>query len=165
VRAKRDRIQVAARLAEALRRGTSILGYPKQTMGYGRTNPYLSMQEPVLFRGANALAASTRGWHEAKHDLRPWLSYFLGVLTAAYREFEPRAEAVTAGRGSKAGLVKSFVRSNLSDAFTFADVKRASPGVSDDYIRQVLRELRDAGIIEGTGAGRGAGWRRLRPDF
>jgi Fic family protein len=113
----------------------------------------------------DALAASTQGWHEAEHDLRPWLSYFLGVLTAAYREFEPRAEAVTAGRGSKAGLVKSFVRSNLSDAFTFADVKRASPGVSDEYIRQVLRELRDAGIIEGTGAGRGAGWRRLRPDF
>jgi hypothetical protein len=111
------------------------------------------------------LGLSTRGWHEAKHDLRPWLSYFLGVLTAAYREFEPRAEAVTAGRSSKAGLVESFVHSNLSDAFTFADVKRASPGVSDDYIRQVLRELRDAGIIEGTGAGRGAGWRRLRRDF
>jgi hypothetical protein len=43
----------ASRLAEALRRGSSILGYPKQTMGYGRTNPCLSMQEPVLFRGAN----------------------------------------------------------------------------------------------------------------
>ena len=112
-----------------------------------------------------ALAASTERWHEAKHDLRPWLTYFLGVLTAAYREFEPRAEAATAGRGSKAELVKSFVRSNLSEAFTFADVKRASPGVSDEYIRQILRELRDAGVIEGTGAGRGAGWRRLRGDL
>jgi Fic family protein len=113
----------------------------------------------------DALAASTERWHTGEHDLRPWLSYFLGVLTAAYREFEPRAEAVTAGRGSKAALVTSFVRSNLSDAFTFGDVKRASPGVSDEYIRQVLRELRDAGVIEGTGAGRGAGWRRLRHDF
>lgn len=111
-----------------------------------------------------ALANSTVRWHEVGHDLGPWLSYFLGVVTAAYREFEPRAEAVTAGRGSKAELVKSFVRSNLSDAFTFTDVKRASPGVSDEYIRQVLRELRDGGIIEGTGAGRGAAWRRLRRD-
>ena len=109
-----------------------------------------------------ALAASTDGWHEGGHDLEPWLSYFLGVITAAYREFEPRAEAVTAGRGSKAELVRAFVRSSLSDDFTFADVKRAAPGVSDEYIRQVLRELRDAGTIEGTGAGRGAGWRRLR---
>lgn len=94
-----------------------------------------------------ALAASTERWHEPEHNLRPWLFYFLGVVTAAYREFEPRAEAVTAGRGSKAELVKSFVRANLSDAFTFAEVKRASPGVSDEYIRQVLRELRDAGVL------------------
>ncbi len=113
----------------------------------------------------DALAASTAGWHEGEHDLRPWLSYFLGVITAAYREFEPRAEAVTAGRGAKAELVKAFVRANISDSFTFAELKRAAPGVSDEYIRQVLRELRDSRIIEGTGAGRGAGWHRLRRDF
>ena len=76
-----------------------------------------------------------------------------------------RRRAVTAGRGSKAELVKAFVRANLSDTFTFAEVKRAAPGVSDEYIRQILRELRDNGIIEGTGAGRGAGWHRLRHDF
>ena len=107
-----------------------------------------------------ALGSSTAGWHDGTHDLQPWLSYFLGILTAAYREFEPRAQAVTAGRGSKAELVKAFVRSNVSDTFTFADVKRAAPGVSDEYIRQVLRELRDAGVLEVTGAGRGAAWRR-----
>ena len=108
-----------------------------------------------------ALAASTDGWHDAQHDLQPWLSYFLGVITAAYRAFEPRAEASTSGRGSKAELVKTFVRSTISDTFTFAEVKRAAPGVSDEYIRQVLRELRDSGIIEGTGAGRAAAWHRL----
>ena len=59
--------------------------------------------------------------------------------------------------------MKTFIRSNVSHSFTFAEVKRAAPGVSDEYIRQVLRELRDAGAIEGTGAGRGAGWRRLHP--
>lgn len=110
----------------------------------------------------DALGRSTVGWHDGTHDLQPWLSYFLGVITAAYREFEPRAAAVTSGRGSKRELVKAFVRSNLGDTFTFADVKRAAPGVSDDYIRQVLRELRDTGSIEGIGAGRGARWQRLR---
>ena len=87
------------------------------------------------------------------------------MITAAYRELEPRAEVVTSGRGSKAELVKSFVRSNISDNFTFAEVKRAAPGVSDEYIRQVLRELRDNGVIQGTGAGRGAAWLRLRRDL
>lgn len=109
-----------------------------------------------------ALGRSTAGWHDGAHDLTPWLSYFLGTVAAAYRELEPRAEAVAAGRGSKAGLVTSFVRSSVSGTFTFADVKRAAPGVSDEYIRQVLRELRDAGEIEVTGAGRGASWRRRR---
>jgi Fic family protein len=109
----------------------------------------------------DALGRSTDGWHHGSHDPEPWLSYFLGILTAAYREFEPRAQAVTAGRGSKAELVKTFVRSSLSNTFSFADVKRAAPGVSDEYIRQVLRELRDAGALEVLGAGRGAKWRRL----
>lgn len=107
-----------------------------------------------------ALGASTKGWHEGSHDIQPWLSYFLGVLVAAYREFEPRASAVTAGRGSKAELVKAFVDSSVTDSFVFGDVKRAAPGVSDEYIRQVLRQLRDEGLVEVTGAGRGARWRR-----
>jgi Fic family protein len=110
----------------------------------------------------DALGQSTLGWHDGAHDLVPWLSYFLGILTAAYRAFEPRARAVSAGRGSKAELVKAFVHANLSDTFTFAEVKRQAPGVSDEYIRQVLRELRDDGIVEVRGAGRASTWRRLR---
>ena len=108
-----------------------------------------------------ALGASTVGWHEATHDVWPWLSYFLGIVAAAYRLFEPRAEAAAAGRGSKAELVKAFVRGHVSDQFTFAEVRRAAPGVSDEYIRQVLRDLRDSGAIEVRGAGRGATWHRL----
>jgi len=61
--------------------------------------------------------------------------------------------------------VKTLVRSNISDSFTFAEVKRAAPGVSDEYIRQVLRELRNADIIEGPAPAAGAGWHRLRHDF
>lgn len=69
------------------------------------------------------------------------------------------------GRGAKSHRVKTFIRSNTSDLFSFAEAKRASPGVSDEYIRQVLRELRDDGVIERVGAGRGARWRRIRTDF
>jgi Fic family protein len=35
-----------------------------------------------------ALRKSSEDWHEAKHDLIPWLNYFLGVLRRAYREFQ-----------------------------------------------------------------------------
>lgn len=39
----------------------------------------------------DVLRRSSEGWHEGKHDLFPWLNYFLAVLKRAYREFEARA--------------------------------------------------------------------------
>lgn len=108
-----------------------------------------------------SLARSTEGWHEGEHDLRPWMSYFLGIVTAAYRRFEERVGSV-AGRGSKAGLVRAFIRSNVSDTFTVADLRRAVPGISDSYLWRLFGELRREGAIERIGAGRGARWRRLR---
>jgi Fic family protein len=38
------------------------------------------------------LHASSQGWHEGRHDLIPWLNYFLTVLKRAYREMEKTAE-------------------------------------------------------------------------
>ena len=36
------------------------------------------------------LEASSQGWHEATHDVNPWMDYFWGVLIRAYGEFEDR---------------------------------------------------------------------------
>jgi Fic family protein len=107
-----------------------------------------------------ALGRSTGGWHESEHDLAPWTSYFLGVLLAAYKEFEGRAGAL-AGRGSKRALITSFIDSLLVDEFTIADVRQAAPGVSDGYINRVLGELKNQGRIKPLGTGRSARWRRL----
>ena len=38
-----------------------------------------------------SLEKSTAGWDRGEHDIWPWLNYFLGVLNAAYAEFEARA--------------------------------------------------------------------------
>lgn len=107
-----------------------------------------------------ALASSTRGWHEDEHDLVPWTSYFLGILVAAYKELESRAGAL-AGRGSKRALITSFIESLIVDEFTIADVRRAAPGVSDGYINRVLADLKRQGEIKPLGTGRSARWRRL----
>ena len=68
-------------------------------------------------------------------------------------------------RGSKRALITSFIRLSLSDEFKIAQIRDASPGVSDAYISKVLSELKADGVIEPIGKGRGAGWRRLRHDF
>lgn len=105
-----------------------------------------------------SLARSTAGWHDGEHDLRPWISYFLGVVAAASRRFEERVGSVS-GRGSKAELVRAFIRANVSDTFTVADIRRAVPGVSDSYLWRLFGELKREGLIERVGAGRGARWR------
>lgn len=111
-----------------------------------------------------ALQRSTLGWHKGKHDLGPWTDYFLGIIVAAYREFENRTALVN-GRGSKRALITSFIRSSLSDEFKVAQIRDASPGVSDAYISKVLGELKADRVIEPIGKGRSARWRRLRRDF
>lgn len=109
-----------------------------------------------------ALRQSTEGWHSGTHDLGPWTGYFLGILIAAYRELESRAN-VLVGRGSKKALITTFIDSLLADEFTVSAVRQAAPGVSDAYISKVLGELKKAGVLEPIGTGRGARWRRLRP--
>lgn len=110
------------------------------------------------------LAASGRGWHDGTHDITPWLNYFLGIVTGAYNDFESRV-GVVAGRGSKRAAITQFIRASLSDEFTVADVRDAAPTASASYISKTLATLRDEGIIQPVGAGRGARWKRLRSDF
>lgn len=111
-----------------------------------------------------ALRAAGHGWHEDGHDIKPWLDYFLGILGAAYAEFESRA-AVVSGRGAKQDAIKQFIRSSLTDEFTVADIRRAAAGMSQSHLSKTLARLRDDGVIEPVGVGRGARWRRLKTDF
>jgi Fic family protein len=112
-----------------------------------------------------ALHASTVGWHEDEHTLEPWLSYFLGILVAAYAEFEVRVGAVAGSRGAKAAAIKNFIRSRASEKVTVEEIRRAVPSASDVYIREVLRKLRDEGVLRQDGRGPNAGWRRLHTAF
>src|SRR5947209_924955 len=45
------------------------------------------------------LHASSTGWHEGKHELLPWLNYFLAVLRRAYIQFKERAGQIKSPRG------------------------------------------------------------------
>jgi len=106
-----------------------------------------------------ALEASSQGWHEGRHDALPWLRYFWGVVLRAYREFEERVGTLRSGRGSKTDLIEEAVGRRLG-AFSISDIERECPGVSRDWIRIVLRRLRDERRIVRHGKGRGAKWVR-----
>lgn len=111
-----------------------------------------------------SLEKSTASWDRGEHDIWPWLNYFMGIVNAAYSEFETRAGELMSGRGSKAKRIKLYVRSNTSEVFTFEQVQQALPDISADHIRSELRKLRDCDVVESPGRGRKE-WRRLHTDF
>lgn len=103
------------------------------------------------------LEASSKNWHEGKHNSFPWLRYFWGTLLRAYQEFEERVGQIETSRGSKTEHVKSAVRRRIAP-FAISDIEKDCPGVSRDMIRLVLRELKKDGLISPQGKGRGAKW-------
>ena len=104
-----------------------------------------------------ALARSSRAWHEHAHDPHPWLDYFWGVLIRAYGEFEARVESL---KGSKTDQVRAAVARTLGP-FGIADLEHDCPGVSRDMVRHVLRQMRAEGLVHVEGRGRGAKWQAV----
>lgn len=106
-----------------------------------------------------ALEASSQAWHEGRHDVFPWMRYFWGVVLRAYREFEQRVGTLSRRRGGKADLVEEAVNRRVTP-FAISDIAAECPGVSRDWVRVVLRRMRDRGLIVPQGRGRGAKWVR-----
>jgi Fic family protein len=59
---------------------------------------YISLERLIEESRADyydVLRQSSEGWHEGRHDLLPWLNYFLAVLKRAYREIEERPASLS----------------------------------------------------------------------
>lgn len=108
------------------------------------------------------LETSSQGWHEAAHNVGPWLDYFWGAMLRAYREFEQRVGTIERGRGSKGERVRAEILKRTLP-FSISEIEAACPGVSRDMVRLVLREMKAEGRIAPTGKGRGAKWISLSP--
>jgi len=106
-----------------------------------------------------ALQRSSQRWHEGKHDLVPWLNFFLAIIRRACGEFEQRAGQIKSPRGAKTKLIEQAIASTLSD-FTVTELERLCPGVGRDLIRHRLKELKASGSVECIGRGPGAKWRK-----
>ena len=103
------------------------------------------------------LEASSQGWHEAAHNIAPWLNYFWGALLRAYREFEERVGTIAHGRGSKGTRVRTEILKRHRP-FSISEIEEACPGISRDTVRVILRAMKSEGLIASTGKGRGAKW-------
>jgi Fic family protein len=107
-----------------------------------------------------ALLDSSRGWLEGEHDLRPWWNYFLGMLTAAYKELESRVGTLTGARGAKREMVRSAVM-RMTGRFTIDDLRKACLGVSYPTLQRALSDLKDQGVVRCLARGPHAPWERV----
>lgn len=124
---------------------------------------YISLErifEDTKEGSRNTFEASSQGWHQGQHNAKPWLDYFWGALLRAYREFEERVGTIERGRGSKGDRVRAEVLGRCLP-FSISEIEEACPGVSRDMVRLVLRAMKSEGLIESTGKGRGAKWKRV----
>ncbi len=123
---------------------------------------YISLErliEDNKERYYEALEASSRGWHDSRHDPWPYINFVLYTIKTAYKEFEDRIGRTKSPRGAKTELVLAAVRS-FTGPFALADLERACPGVSRDMIRNVLKKLKESGGITARGRGPGALWEK-----
>ena len=109
-----------------------------------------------------ALEASSAGWHEGRHDAFPWLRYCWGVMLRAYRDFEERVGTLRTGKGAKTDAVVASVERRIGP-FAISEIEADCPGVTRDWIRMVLRRLKQEDRIVLHGRGRGARWVRREP--
>lgn len=108
----------------------------------------------------DTLNESDRDWHNnGRHNPRPWVEYFLSVLTKASREFTGKVEAVSTAYGMKRALVIATV-DEMPDIFSISDLSQKCPTVGRDTLRNTLNDLKKQGCLKVLGRGRNAKWQK-----
>ena len=100
-----------------------------------------------------ALQDSSAGWHEAANDYLPFVRYMLGVVIAAYREFDARAQLLVTKHLSKPGRVREIIRATTG-RITKAQIMAQCPDVSQKTVERALTEMLGSGEIIKIGGGR-----------
>lgn len=100
-----------------------------------------------------ALQESSAGWHENVNDYAPFVRYMLGIVAAAYREFDQRAQLLTAPALSKPDRVREVIRGTLGK-ITKAQIMEKCPDVAQITVQRALNELVKSGEIIKLGGGR-----------
>ena len=100
-----------------------------------------------------ALQASSYNWHEGTNDYAPFVTYMLGILTAAYRDFESRIELLTTKGLSKPDRVREIIKNHLGK-ITKSEIMAKCPDISQITVQRALAELLKNGEITKLSGGR-----------
>lgn len=99
------------------------------------------------------LQESSRNWHEGTNDYALFVTYLLGVLLAAYRDFETRIELLTNRVLSKPDWVREIIRKHLGK-ITKSEIMVQCPDISQITVQRALAEMLKNGEITKLSGGR-----------
>ena len=108
----------------------------------------------------DALRQSQTGWHEGKEDPVPFIKYLLGIVIAAYRDFEDRFSLIE----TKLPAEETVRRATLQKIgrFTKQDIHELCPSLSISSVESALRKLVAAGELKREGTGKNTCYYRLK---
>ena len=99
-----------------------------------------------------ALQESSQNWHEEKNDDTAFIKYILGIIVAAYRDFEERVNML-GKKVSARDMVEKAIRSKIGK-FTKNDIMELCPEIGRGSVENSLKALCEEGIIKKEGQGR-----------
>ncbi len=100
-----------------------------------------------------SLQESSIKWHDEDNDYEPFVSYLLGVISAAYRDFFERTELLEGERIAKPNRVEEEIRKTIG-TITKAELMERVPGISQTTVQRTLTELVRQRKIRKIGNGR-----------
>lgn len=106
------------------------------------------------------LEQSSENWHDSKNNIWCFIRYMLGVLLAAYREFESRVVLVASKNLTKDERIRKTADEKIG-LFTKADIMAECPDIAMTTIEKVLGDMRKEGLIKTVGTGRGSKWCKI----
>ncbi|MDE7107215.1 MAG: Fic family protein [Clostridiales bacterium] len=101
----------------------------------------------------DALEASSVDWRMDNHTPMPFIEYLLGVILAAYRDFEARVNVVGTRTTKSDQIVKNAIQSIIGK-FDKNDIMERCPSLGRATIENALTKLVNQGVIERHGVGR-----------
>ena len=117
---------------------------------------YISMEkliENTKVSYYDCLQQSSDRWHENENDYEPFVSYMLGIVLAAYREFSSRVSLIATAGLSKPDRVREVIRHTVG-TITKAEIMEKCPDISKITVQRALAGLVESGEIEKIGGGR-----------
>lgn len=108
----------------------------------------------------NALHESQNDWHSGNDDPVPLIKYILGIIIAAYKDFEDRF-ALVEEKLSAEEMVRRASKNKIGK-FNKQDIRELCPSLSDSSIEGGLRKLVASGELKREGTGRATYYFRLK---